>query len=193
MPAVVQKEGTVKQMNSCCVQSVDVIAADQHKSEGECCLVTEKTSAQVRAECPISRTSSRRLQRRTLEHLLKPGKVAEMHNVQYYYCTAPDCRVVYFSIEHLPHFTVDDVQVRVLAKDKGDDVHVCYCFDWTRGRIKDEIHRTNRSTASVQIAREVKAGNCTCDIRNPKGECCLGDVNLLVNEILSDTKSSTTT
>ncbi|MBI3578579.1 MAG: copper chaperone Copz family protein [Ignavibacteriales bacterium] len=167
-------------MNSCCAIPVEVIAADQHKVNDECCLVTEKTTAPARAECPISKTSSRKVQRRTLEHLLKPEKVGAIQNVQYYYCAAPDCNVVYFSNETVPHFTVEDVNVKVLSKNNGDDVNVCYCFNWTRGRIKEEIAQTGKSTASLQIALEVKAGTCTCDIKNPKGECCLGDVNAFV-------------
>lgn len=172
-------------MNSCCALPVEVIAADQHKINDECCLVTEKTPAPARAECPISKTSSRKVQRRTLEHLLKPEKIAAIRNVQYYYCTAPDCNVVYFSNEDVPRFTVEDISVKALSKDNGDDVNVCYCFNWTRGRIKEEIAQTGRSTASLQIAQEVKAGTCACDIKNPKGECCLGDVNAVVKEVMS--------
>ena len=171
-------------MNSCCTLPVEVIAADQHKSGEECCLVTEKTPAQAKAECPISKTSSRKVQRRTLEHLLKAEKVGSIQNVQYYYCTDPDCKVVYFSNETVPYFTIDDVKVKVFTKDKGEDVNVCYCFDWTRGRIKDEISQTGESTASLQIAKEVKAETCACDIKNPKGECCLGDVNTFVKQVV---------
>ncbi|MBI3789018.1 MAG: hypothetical protein HY276_12280, partial [Ignavibacteriales bacterium] len=120
-------------MNSCCAIPVEVIAADQHKVNDECCLVTEKTTAPARAKCPISKTSSRKVQRRTLEHLLKPEKVGAIQNVQYYYCAAPDCNVVYFSNEPVPHFTVEDVSVKVFSKDNGEDVDVCYCFNWTRG------------------------------------------------------------
>ncbi|MDE3056735.1 MAG: (2Fe-2S)-binding protein [Bacteroidota bacterium] len=177
------------QQARCCSLPVEVIAADQHKSNDECCLVTEKTSAPARAECPVSKTSSRKVQRRTLEHLLKPEKISEIRNVQYYYCTEPDCKVVYFSNEQAPFFSVEDVAVKVFSKDKGDDVNTCYCFDWTRGRIKDDIERTGKSTASLQIAREVKAGNCLCDIKNPKGECCLGEVNAVVKEILLGKKA----
>lgn len=170
-------------MNSCCALPVETIAADQHKSGGECCLVTEKTPAPAQAECPISKTSSRKVQRKTLEHLLTSEKVAEIKNVQYYYCAAPNCKVVYFSNENVPHFTVEDVRVKVFVKDKGNDVNVCYCFDWTRGRIKEQIAQTGKSIASLEIAKEVKAGKCACDIKNPKGECCLGDVNAFVKQV----------
>ncbi len=92
----------------------------------------------------------------------------------------------------MPFFSIDDVAVKVFAKDQGDDVPVCYCFDWTRGRIKQPIRETRKglppgqSTAAVEIAREIKAGNCACDLKNPKGECCLGDVNAFVKEAMTD-------
>lgn len=172
-------------MNSCCVNSIEVIAEDKHKDDEQCCLVTDVTPAPPRAECPVSKTLSRKVQRRTLEHLLKPEKIGTIQNVQYYYCTDPNCTVVYFSNETVPYFTVDDVSVKVLPKDKGDDVNVCYCFNWTRARINEGIASTGKSTASLRIAEEVKAGNCACDIKNPKGECCLGDVNSFLKSLSS--------
>jgi hypothetical protein len=171
-------------MNSCCTQPLAVIAANQHRGES-CCLVEEKTPAPARAACPLSKTLSRKIQRRTLEHLLKPEKLGSLREVQYYYCKEPTCKVVYFSNENVPFFSVDDVAVKVFAKDQGDEVPVCYCFNWTRARIKQEIRETEKSTAAVEIAREIKAGNCACDIKNPKGECCLGEVNLFVQEMMA--------
>ncbi len=170
-------------MNSCCVQPIEVIAEDKHKGDDQCCLVTDTTPAPRRAECQISRTLSKKVQKRTVEHLLKPEKIGSIQNVQYYYCTDLNCKVVYFSNENIPYFTTEDIRVKVFTKDKGEDVNVCYCFDWTRGRIKQELVSTGKSTASQQIAKEVKAGNCACDIKNPKGECCLGDVNSIVKSI----------
>lgn len=172
-------------MNSCCTLPLDVIATDKHKNGDECCLVTDHTSAPARAECPVSHTPSRKVQRKTMEHLLKPDKLAEVRNVQYYYCANPVCDVVYFSTENVHSFLVDDVKVGVFAKDKDDLTNVCYCFDWTRRRIKDQIKETGQSTAAMEIAREVKAGRCQCDIKNPKGECCLGDVNAVVKEAMT--------
>ncbi len=176
-------------MNSCCTQPVEVIAADRHRSEESCCLVSEKTSAPARTACPVSRTLSRKVQRRTLEHLLKPEKIDSIQKVQYYYCKEPTCHAVYFSHENVPFFTIDDVVVKVYAKDQSDEVPVCYCFDWTRHRIKQQIKENGKSTAASEIAREIKAGNCACDIKNPKGECCLGDVNFVVKETMSAMKT----
>lgn len=119
-------------MNSCCVLPVETIAADQHKKGESCCLVTEQTSAPTRAECPVSKTSSRRVQHRTVEHLVKPEKRGLIADVQYYFCTESTCDVVYFSNQDATAFTKDDILVKVFSKDGGDDVNVCYCFDWTR-------------------------------------------------------------
>lgn len=169
-------------MNSCCTQPLEVIAADQHHGES-CCLVEEKTPAPARAACPVSGTLSRKIQRRTLEHLLKTEKIGSIQNHQYYYCKEPTCDVVYFPNQNVPFFSTGDVAVKVFVKDQGDDVPVCYCFDWTRARIKQQISEIGHSTAVLEIAREIKAGHCACDVKNPKGECCLGDVNGFVKEI----------
>ncbi|MEE8186204.1 MAG: hypothetical protein V3T99_00905, partial [Nitrososphaerales archaeon] len=61
-------------------------------------------------------------------------------------------------------------------------VNACYCYDWTRNRIKNELVETGKSTAAIEIAKKVKAGLCECDIKNPKGTCCLGDVIAVVKE-----------
>lgn len=180
-------------MNSCRTQPLEAIAADQHRSDESCCLVTERMPAPASAECPVSGTLSRKVQRRTLENLLKPEKIGSMRNAQYYYCKEASCNVVYFSNENLPFFTTDDVAVKVFAKDQGDDVPACYCFNWTRTRIRQQIRETDRSTAALEIAREIKAGRCACDVKNPKGECCLGDVNFVVKEAMSITKPQKTT
>ncbi|TAK55080.1 MAG: (2Fe-2S)-binding protein [Bacteroidetes bacterium] len=172
-------------MNTCCTSPIETIAADKHKVNDECCLVAEKTEAPVTAKCPVSGTLSRKVQRRTVEHLIKSERRDVIENVQYYYCAEPTCEVVYFSGENVPYFTKNNVSVKVFAKEPGDDVNACYCFDWTRKRIQEELVNTGKSTASLQIAREIKAGTCACDVKNPKGECCLGDVNSAVKEIIS--------
>jgi hypothetical protein len=42
--------------------------------------------------------------------------------------------------------------------------------------ILKEIQETGKSSYSTWIAKEVKYGNCACDVRNPSGKCCLGDI-----------------
>lgn len=129
-------------MNACCPEPVEVIAADQHQSGDDCRLVTKTMPAPSRAACPVSGTLSRKVRHRTLEHLLNPPQRGAIREAQYYFCTEPMCDVVYFSNEETPAFSIADLAVRVFAKDCGDEVPVCYCFDWTRARISREIKKT---------------------------------------------------
>ncbi len=43
-----------------------------------------------------------------------------------------------------------------------------------------EIRSTGKSTVAERITAEVKAGNCACEVKNPSGKCCLGDVTRAV-------------
>jgi len=169
-------------MHECCTVPVEKIMANEHKPDGVCCLVTEETDAPLRAVCSESATDSKKIQRRTIEHMVKPELADKILDSQYYYCADADCPVVYFSMENTNKFTIEDLQVAVFAKDPGKNVNVCYCYDWTRGRIEDEIGTTGVSTASKEVAEKVRASLCECDIKNPKGTCCLGDINTVIKE-----------
>ena len=167
-------------MYECFTVPVEKIMENEHKQDGVCCLISDVTKAPPRADCPESGTISRKIQHRTIEHLVKPELVDKILASQYYYCAAADCPIVYFSQDGASKFNTEDIQLAVLAKDQGKDVNVCYCFDWTRGRIEEEIRETGVSTASQKIAEKVRASLCECDIKNPKGTCCLGDINRVV-------------
>lgn len=169
-------------MNSCCTLPVETIACNEHLQNGECCLITDKTEAPPKADCPVSKTSSKKVQLRTVRSLVRADSRWRLENVQYYYCEDASCPVVYFPVDGGAYFTISDLDVKVFGKDRGDNVPVCYCFDWTRERIKTEIRELGKSTAAVEIARQVKAGLCACDVKNPKGRCCLGDINAVMKE-----------
>ncbi len=169
-------------MHECCTVPIDQIMANEHKPDEVCCLVSEVTEAPPRADCPESGNSSRKIQHRTVEHLVKPEHAGEIVDTQYYYCAEPDCPVVYFAGDGVRSFTTDDLNVKVYAKDHGGDVNVCYCYDWTRDRIKNELAETGQSSASREIAEKVSASLCECDIKIPKGTRCFGDVNRAVRK-----------
>ncbi len=72
------------------------------------------------------------------------------------------------------------VRVRVGIKETEDPIPVCYCFGFTQEDIFEEIHAIGITRIPDKIRAEVKAGNCACEINNPSGSCCLGDVNRAV-------------
>lgn len=156
----------------------------EHNIECTTCHPVEPDVTLRNAECPRSGTLCGRIQRLTVEHLIKPELVGSISDSQYYYCDDADCPVVYFTQGGSGTFTRGDLQVAVYDKDPGENVNVCFCFDWTRKRITDQIKTSGRSTAFDEISDELNAGNCECDIKNPKGVCCLGDINKFAKEIV---------
>jgi hypothetical protein len=100
-----------------------------------------------------------------------------MPDTQYYFCEARDCDVVYFAFDsQAPIFRRGDLLIRIGAKVESDLIPVCYCFGFAQKDIEDEIAETGRSTVADRITAEVTAGNCACEVKNPSGKCCLGDV-----------------
>ena len=151
-----------------------------------CCVVPENIEAPKKSECPVSGTLSKKVLHETLDNLIVQDKRRLISEVaQYYYCSEPDCPVVYFSNEEVPAFEKSDLSVKVFSKDSGEDVNVCYCFDWTRKRITNQIESTGSSTAFDEVADEVKAGRCECERKNPKGGCCLGDISRFTAEVIN--------
>jgi len=113
----------------------------------------------------------------TLGALLRPEHRPQIPAQEAFcFCRTPTCEVVYFAPGRVV-FRKHDLSVRIGLKEPGDPaVPVCYCFGWTPEKIRAELAATGRSTAIDQIKAQVKAGNCYCEVTNPQGACCLGNV-----------------
>ncbi|MFQ5578390.1 MAG: hypothetical protein ACE5G8_15520 [Anaerolineae bacterium] len=68
------------------------------------------------------------------------------------------------------------------------EVLVCYCFRHSPASIRAELRVAGRSTVVAQINAGIKAGQCACDIRNPQGSCCLGNVSRVVKQVKGEVK-----
>ncbi|MBI4303071.1 MAG: copper chaperone Copz family protein, partial [Chloroflexi bacterium] len=122
----------------------------------------------------------------TLKSLVKKPRLETIKSLDgFYFCETPACKVVYFNNEQDVYLNKADISIRVGIKETDDPVPVCYCFGWTRKRILDQIERKGFSTAVQEISPRVKAGDCTCEVNNPAGRCCLGQVTKLVKELNS--------
>jgi hypothetical protein len=76
--------------------------------------------------------------------------------------------------------------VPVFQKEPAGKRTVCYCFDVTEPDVRREIHETGNSTAAERITDLVKAERCACEVRNPQGVCCLGNVTTVVMTLLTE-------
>jgi len=136
--------------------------------------------------CPVNGARSKQVDMLTVKSLVRHLPLG-MPNTQYYFCEAPGCDAVYFPLDtQAPLFRREDLVVRVGAKEIEDPLLVCYCFGFTRQDICDEIRSTGKSTVAKRITAEVEAGRCACEMKNPSGKCCLGDVTRIVKGRLNE-------
>lgn len=150
------------------------------------------TSGTHEGICPRCGTKGSAVDRITLKALLTPDGLRRGVPPDPRYCANAQCEVVYFDNAAAVVFRESDLIVPVHAKHPNSDaIPVCYCFGYTETSIREEIERNGASTATASITSEVTAGHCACELRNPKGSCCLGDI-ARVERRLSSTLSSTT-
>ncbi len=100
--------------------------------------------------------------------------------ISYSFCRTVDCEVVYFSDQIV--FTKRYLKVRVGIKETKDPIPLCYCFDYSRGDIRRDIEATGKTSVLEEIKAEVQGGFCACEVKNPSGTCCLGDITRAIQE-----------
>jgi CopZ-like zinc binding protein len=152
----------------------------------ECCTVNKALPAAAGVmNCPVSGTRSKQVDLLTVKSLVRHLEFA-MPAAQYYFCTAPSCDVVYFpSNPEAASFSRDDLLVRVGAKESDEEAPVCYCFGFSRRHIREEVEAAGGSSVAEKIRAEIQAGRCACEVKNPSGKCCLGDVTTAVLKALN--------
>ena len=133
--------------------------------------------------CPTNGKSGKRVDAEIVKAMLALP-LTEIRNTQYYFCREVDCQTVYYSADGTQTFAESDLRERVYQKHMNEgDVFVCYCFRHTPASIRDELRETGKSSVIESINDGIRSGKCACDIRNPQGSCCLGNVNKLVKSI----------
>lgn len=143
----------------------------------------EQQVASRRAQCPTNGQAGKPVNTLTLKALLTVP-LTRVAPVRYHFCRAVDCSTVYYSSDGAYCFSEIDLRERVFQKHPDDDgVLVCYCFRFTVGDLRAAV--ANRQAAIVldTINRGIQAGQCACDIRNPQGSCCLGNVHSAIRRL----------
>ncbi len=140
--------------------------------------------------CPNCRNAGRTVERRTVFQVLKPDLFGRLENREFYFCQATSCPVVYYSTDGEVEFSTEDLRVKVGVKMKGEpSAQICYCFGYTEKMITDQLRATGQTTIPEKITELTKTGMCACEVRNPAGVCCLGNVNKAVKRLLEQYKA----
>ena len=133
--------------------------------------------------CLACGTSGKLVKLITLKALLTPGALATLDPGEpYRFCPDATCDVVYFTEQRT--YGQRDVNVRVFQKDAGADVPACYCFGHARTDLERAVleHRVDLVVESIQ--GHIQAGRCGCEVNNPQGSCCLGNVKRFMTLVL---------
>lgn len=103
----------------------------------------------------------------------------------YLFCRTRDCPVVYFSQDGETVVLKSEIRERVYQKEpESPDVWICYCFRHSVGDVT-EAGKEGRDRILSDINAGIKAEECACDLRNPQGSCCLGNVVALIGRVKS--------
>lgn len=150
-----------------------------------CCGGAKMTKEIAQNACGGCGEVGRVVTRQTVVHHVKSEKLSCVETGEYKFCPSENCPVVYYSAAGRV-FTIEDVRELVTAKSSGDARPVCYCFGFTEGFIRQEIEQTGKSTVPAQVAQFIKEKLCVCEVRNPAGACCLGEINRTVKTLTSN-------
>jgi hypothetical protein len=146
-----------------------------------CCPSTPADTSAAR-RCPRSGSPGKAVDRRTVTALLTDQALVRLSPGDYRFCPDAHCEVVYFGADDVC-FTTGDLRVAVWQKQPFGDRQVCYCFGESETSMRAEIAAHGRSSAIERIREHIAANRCACEVRNPRGTCCLGDVMAAVERL----------
>jgi len=139
----------------------------------DCCTVKPATAVSP-THCPDCGRPGRLVDSITVKAMLRPEALMRLSAPEHHFCATPECSVVYFGIDE--GFGREEIVVPVFQKEPAGDRPVCYCFGIGERDLRQELLESGRSTASDRITALVAADRCACEVKNPQGSCCLGNV-----------------
>lgn len=152
----------------------------------DCCTTDSICHTQPKKQttemCPVCGHKGKSVAGQTVKALLNDDLRA-VRNTPYYFCRTAMCAVVYFNEDGMQTFTESQIRVPVYQKSPDTaEVPLCYCFGYRLGDVREEVEHNGQSTIVMAITVGTQAGQCACDIRNPQGDCCLGNVRAVIKQ-----------
>jgi hypothetical protein len=139
------------------------------------CCSTNPQGLKGASACPVSGTVGKLVELLTVKGLLREPALRRLDSLDHYFCSDPACDVVYFNGAGAT-YARGDLRVPVWEKELPGARTICYCFGENEADMLRECQQQGSSAAVARIRAHIQAGRCACEIRNPRGVCCLGDV-----------------
>jgi len=119
-------------------------------------------------KCPVDGKEYGLVSAKTIKHHIKEPWLWNEKHQGYYFCSKPDCSVVYFGQDD-SIIEKSSVRTEVGIKAKSDSALICYCYGVTMAQAKINAQ------ARQFVIEETKQKRCACETKNPSGKCCLSD------------------
>jgi hypothetical protein len=145
----------------------------------ECSCADSADTTASNTVCSACRTKGSPVEELTVKALLSDTALRRFELGPHRFCPDASCDVVYFDTAGRT-FTTKDLRVPVWQKQQPGARTICYCFGENETEISAEVKQTGRSRAAERVRAHIDAGRCACEVRNPKGACCLGDITQAV-------------
>lgn len=135
----------------------------------DCCSTAcNKNSYPKKHTCPGNKRQYGQVLVKTIKHHIKAPWLWQEKDQGYYFCSDPDCSVVYFGQDNSV-IERSSVRTEVGVKEKSENALICYCFGITKAEAK------KNPVIGQFVVEETKRKQCACEARNPSGKCCLSD------------------
>jgi hypothetical protein len=147
----------------------------------ETCCAADAVEARDPRRCVECGAAGKSVGLITLKAVLRPAALARLSTRDHYFCGSASCPVVYFGEGGI--LRREDVSVPVFQKAQQGSRTVCYCFEITEDQIRREVEAAGVSASAERIKTLVRDDCCACEVRNPQGACCLGNVAAVVRSV----------
>ena len=128
--------------------------------------------------CPSCGLPCKSVDNKTLYHQVKFPENQMILEDKHYFCVSKNCTVGYFSSTN---YIIPKQFLRTYQEIEDDKL--CYCFDINAEHYLSALNTNNANAIKNFVIQKTKSGDCTCDIKNPSGQCCLAKFKHLEKEL----------
>lgn len=136
----------------------------------------------VKPTCPICKIEAFQVSNLTVKSLLKKEYLNLLSSAnQYYFCKTTSCEVIYFEQNNI--IKQHQLLIEVGLKEWANPKTICYCFEWTKEKIENDIVKYGKTNVVEDITSNMNTVGCSCETKNPSGKCCLKDIKEFINNL----------
>lgn len=145
----------------------------------DCCSVSHKNKS-TEIKCPTCEQEGKHVELLTIRAMTRRDFPHYGELTRGFLCLNPDDSTVYYFPNLDFSVNQDDVVTDIGFKTNSKTKTICYCFRHTKEDIIDDYLENGRSNIEIDVRQKVKDKLCTCEVSNPKGKCCLGDIRTVI-------------